>query len=154
MQLWYSTTWGHRQLTGKRWGGMGWSVNVVCVWGSLIKWNMIQKTLLARDTSCPTREEIRQMSQMSLFSPPCFALVVVFFQIQTVDRQCLSMFSSPEWIFLVHPSVRLFSEVRGGARGHVCVWAGMGVWVGATDQTQYISHRSPNFLIVWSNRLI
>lgn len=66
-------------------------------------------SVLTHDTSCPTREEIRQMPQMSLFSLSCFSLVVVFLQIQTLDRQCLSMFWSPEWIFPVHPSVRLFS---------------------------------------------
>ena len=49
---------------------------------------------------------------------------------------------------LTHLS-RLFSEVRGGVRGRVCVWARVGGWVGATDQTRYISHRRPNILIVW-----
>lgn len=83
------------------------------------------------------------------FSLSCFSLVVVSLQIQTSDRQRLTMFWSPEWIFPVHPSVRLFSEVRGGVRGRVCVWARVGGWVGARDQTRYISHRRPNSLIVW-----
>lgn len=83
------------------------------------------------------------------FSLSCFSLVAISLQIQTSDRQRLSMFWSPEWIFPVHPSVRLFSEVRGGVRGRVCVWARVVGWVGARDQTQYISHRRPNILIVW-----
>lgn len=83
------------------------------------------------------------------FSLSCFSVVVVSLQIQTSDRQRLSMFWSPEWIFPVHPSVRLLSGVWGGVWGCVCVWARAGGWVGAGDQTQYISHRSPNILIVW-----
>lgn len=83
------------------------------------------------------------------FSLSCFSLVSASLQIQTSDRQRLSMFWSPEWIFPVHPSVRLLSGVWGGVWGCVCVWARASRWVGAGDQTQYISHRRPNILIVW-----
>lgn len=116
---------------------------------------MIQKTVLTFDTSCTTREEIRQISQMSLFSLSCFSLVVSL-QIQTSDRQRLSMFWSPEWIFPAHPSVRVF--FWGPRRGTgACLCLGPVGWMGGgrrsdaahiTSQAKY-----PNSLmyhLIWS----
>lgn len=65
-------------------------------------------SMLSHNTSYPTREKIRQIPQMSPFFPFLFFCGYSFLQIQTSDRQRLSMFWSPEWIFPVHPSVRLF----------------------------------------------
>lgn len=89
---------------------------------------------------------------MSPFFPFLFFCGYSFLQIQTSDRQRLSMFWSPEWIFPVHPSVRLFFfffEVWGGVWGCSCVWARAGKWVGARNQT-HISHHRPNILMLWS----
>lgn len=99
---------------------------------SLIKRNIIQKALRSFVIEkCPTREEIRQTPQMSIFSSARSPLVLaVSLQIQTSDRQQrLSVFWSPEWIFPVHPSVRLLSdESEEGCpvgRG-VCLCLGLG----------------------------
>lgn len=89
---------------------------------------------------------------MSPFFSFLFFCGYSFLQIQTSDRQRLSMFWSPEWIFPVHPSVRLFFfffEVWGGVRGCSCVWARAGKWVGARNQT-HISHHRPNILMLCS----
>lgn len=147
MQLLFPATWGHRQLTwnireavswlefSRRGGGGLWVRAEGGGCTSLIKRNMIQKALHSfMIEKCPTREEIRQKRhRCPFFSAHSLLMLAVSLQIQTSDRQQrLSMFWSPEWIFPVHPSVRLLSVVRGG----VLVGRGVCVFVSGTVRVE------------------
>lgn len=86
---------------------------------------------------------------MSIFLCPVFLWLSFPSKFKRQTDSALVCFGLLSGSFQLTHLSRLFSEVRGGVRGRVCVWARVGGWVGATDQTRYISHRRPNILIVW-----